>query len=353
MTDANTILLGFSGGVDSSLAAVLLRQAGHEVLALTLKMDSRNPAAEDEKATRAAAVAKQLGIRHQIEDARQAFQEEVLAPAWEEYQRGRTPNPCARCNPGFKFANLAHAADRLGIRKLATGHYARIDQTPSGPRLLRGLDRKKDQSYFLFNLPEAILSRTVFPLGGLNKDQVRAKARDFGLANAEQAESQDVCIALAGERFPELLREIFSGTPRPGPIVDTTGKILGQHPGLHRYTIGQRRGLGLALGTPAWICAIEADQARLVVSQNPKDLLVPQLETEATRWASGLDLVPKQAARVQIRSQHDSAPAELNKRDGGRCQVLFDQAQRAVAPGQAAVFYNESDSQVLGGGWIL
>ena len=353
MAETKTILLGFSGGVDSGLAAVLLQQAGYEVLALTLKMDSRNPAAEDEKAARATAIAKQLGIRHQIEDARRAFQEKVLAPAWEEYQRGRTPNPCARCNPGFKFANLARAADRLGIQKLATGHYARIDQTPRGPRLLRGMDRKKDQSYFLFDLPEAILSRTVFPLGALDKDQVRAQARDFGLTNADQAESQDLCIALAGERFPELLCEIFSGRPRTGPIVDPTGKILGRHPGLHRYTIGQRRGLGLALGSPAWICAIKADQARLVVSQNPKDLLVPKLETEATRWAPGLDLAPKQPARVQIRSQHDAAPAILEKRDGGRCQVLFDQPQRAVAPGQAAVFYDESDSQVLGGGWII
>jgi tRNA-specific 2-thiouridylase len=360
------IVVALSGGVDSAVAAALLRELGHELVALTLRFWLCDEGARGgsgraapgccglDGVEQARAVAAALAIPHYVVDCRERFERDVLRPAWDDYQRGRTPNPCVLCNERIKFGLLLEQAARLGAARVATGHYARIAEDAAGaPALLRGRDAAKDQSYFLFALGPEQLARARFPVGELTKGEVRAAARRLALPNAERAESQDACLGEGrpGERgFAEALRRRFDAAPRPGPILDADGRPIGEHGGLHQFTVGQRRGLGVALGQRAWVAALDAERAAVTLVPDERALAARALETGALHW-----LVPPAArparALVQLRYRHPAAPARLElDPDGTRARVHFDEAQRAVTPGQAAVLYD--GERVLGGGWI-
>ncbi|MGI5864461.1 MAG: tRNA 2-thiouridine(34) synthase MnmA [Myxococcales bacterium] len=344
------VLVAMSGGVDSSVVAALLKRDGWDVFGVTLQL---NPC-EDRGLARsccgvdavlnARRVADQLGIEHMLLDCRREFSRLVLEPAWREYARGRTPSPCILCNERIKFGLLLDKALALGAGRIATGHYARIIDREGRLALARPLDRAKDQSYFLFALGQVQLERTLLPLGELTKPQVRELARELGLATAERRESQDACLG-SGADFAESLRLRYGDEPRSGDIVDTSGRIVGRHDGLHRFTIGQRRGLGVALGKSAFVCAIDGENANVVVTTEPRDL-----------WSAGLvvrlltDRSLPQRCAAQIRSRHTPAPASVTIVEPGLAEVRFDEPQRAVAPGQAAVLYD--GEVVAGGGWI-
>jgi tRNA-specific 2-thiouridylase len=356
----NRVVVAMSGGVDSSVAAALLQERGFEVVGASLKLrDLANdtdmrPCCSQDGIDQAAKVADFLGITHHVVDGRAKFEQLVLRPGWSEYARGRTPNPCVLCNRRIKFGVLLDYAETLGAGRLATGHHARIDDDPSGrPALLRGRDQEKDQSYFLFALDSRQLQKVLLPVGDLSKDEVRERARGFGLPNAERPESQDACFSVAGEAFAETLRRTFRQPSVPGTIVDTAGKKLGEHDGLHHFTVGQRRGLKLALGRRVWVKSIQPQGARVVVTTRPDDLLSDGLSATGVTWSPRFrDILPGDSlpCLVQVRSRHAPAPARVVAIQDRRADVRFDVPQQAVTPGQAAVFYQ--GDQVIGGGWI-
>jgi len=351
-----------SGGVDSSVAAALLQESGHQVSGVTLMFGARDipdgaQAGHDHQAIAAArATASHLGVAHEVIDARSEFERVVLRPAWEEYSRGRTPNPCALCNPNVKFRLLLDHAAARGADLVATGHHARVampgatENHTNGPVLLRGRDPEKDQSYFLFSLSGDQLEHTMLPIGDLTKEQVREKAVALDLPNAERAESQDACLYLPGESFAEALRLVFDDPARPGFFVDSSGRELGRHEGIHLYTIGQRRGLGLALGQRAWVLAIDPEGNRVIVGTREEDLFCRRLEVRSVLWHTTVKTGDALEASVQIRNRHEAAPATVKPGASGSALVEFRSPQRAVTPGQAAVFY--AGERVLGGGWI-
>jgi tRNA-specific 2-thiouridylase len=316
-----------------------------EVIGVTFKMWSeQSPEAAEQ-------VADFLGIRLEVVDLSRIFEEKILRYAWQEYSQGRTPNPCVRCNPTVKFDQLLAQADRLDAKLVATGHYARIETDDADQAYLaRGLDKNKDQSYFLHRLTSAQLERIVFPLGSLTKDQVRAKARKFKLPNAERAESQDACFSSPDINFAEVLRQKFSQEPIPGDFVDPKGKVLGRHRGIYNYTIGQRRGLKIALGQRAFVCKIDPAKNQVVLDTDSESILHRRLRVSRVNWLAG------QAGRLpltvesQIRYRHKAAPAMVEESEDGQVLVSFEKPQRAITPGQAAVFYD--GDRLLGGGWI-
>ena len=350
------VVVAMSGGVDSSVTAALLLEQGYEVLGATLRFWLCDEGGGEAKSccgldavAEARDTAGRLGFHHHVIDCRTRFEEQVLRPCWEEYNRGRTPNPCVLCNPHIKLLELLRQARALGAELVATGHHARVI-VGDRPALLRGRDRNKDQSYFLFGLHEQQLASLLMPVGEMTKDEVRQRARDLGLGNAERHESQDACLGSADEPFAEALRRRFDAEARPGDLVDTEGNVLGRHRGIHLYTIGQRRGLGVALGQRAYVVGIREQSREVVVSTDPQDLCASGLTASGVRW-----LVPpgedRFQARVQIRYRHRACPATVELAPGETVRVRFVEPQRAVTPGQAAVFYKEE--RVLGGGWIL
>jgi len=335
-----------SGGVDSTLAAALLIDQGHDVQGATLRLVDHPPAVD---APDPAAAAETLGIPFTCWDLRAEFERLVVSPFAAAYATGRTPNPCVLCNAHVKFGLLLDKARELGADALATGHYAGVASEPAGPpRLVRGADRRKDQSYFLFAVARAALPLVRFPLGGLTKNRVRAMARERGLAAAERTESQEICFVPGDDYAGFLARRSPAGAFVPGAIVDTAGRRLGEHRGLANYTVGQRRGLGVAAGRPLYVVAIDPAGNELVVGAD-EDLWRRDLHAGGVNW-----LVDEPAgefrAAVRIRSRHEPAPATLAPAGGGSWRVLFDEPQRAITPGQAAVFYD--NETVLGGGWI-
>jgi len=349
-----------SGGVDSTLAAaLLLREGQYEPVGVTLRLwpceggpDAAGASCCGQGGVVAAReAAASLGIRHLVFDCHDLFRQQVLEPAWQDYSGGRTPNPCVHCNGAVKWAELQHHARRLGAAVVATGHYARVDpDADHGPALLRGLDRGKDQSYFLFSLSPEQLSLTRFPLGEMEKAQVRAEAARIGLPNAARADSQDACLGGDGEGFAEALCRLLGATPRPGALVGPEGQRLGEHGGVHRYTIGQRRGLGVATGSRTYVTAIRPDAAEVVLSQRPEDLSSRGLVATGVSWLAGQAPHGELRVEAQIRYRHRAAPATVTLLPDGAARVRFDEPQRAVTPGQAAVFYQ--GERVLGGGWI-
>ena len=346
-----TVLLGMSGGVDSSLAAALLHQQGWRVLGLTLRLLPCPDEGSGESCcglgaeASASATAALLGIEHRVVDCRAEFLELVLRPAWEEYRSGRTPNPCLWCNSRIRFPKLAEMADRFGCHYIATGHYARLVES-DGARLLRGRDAGKDQSYFLFAVGREILARAVFPLGDMTKSETRRRARAMNLPAAERPESQDACLSLPGVPFAELLRRRFAATAQPGELVDLNGRVLGKHPGLHLYTIGQRRGLGLARGKPLYVVALDGKNNRLVVGE-AGDLLRNELLADRACWLG--EPAPGRY-QVQIRYRHRPVEAWLEPLGREAFRLRFESPQRAITPGQAAVIYR--GDELIGGGWI-
>lgn len=340
------ILLAFSGGVDSAVAAHLCRERGFSVHAVHMILHGDPPT------ERVRDAADALGVPLRIVDLRERFRNAVMRPCWEILRGGRTPNPCALCNPAIKFGALWEFAEECGCRIMATGHYARIVPLPDRPdevALLRGVHREKDQSYFLFGLSQAQLARAVFPLGGMKKDDVRSVARSLGLSAADAKESQDVCFSRPGELGATLQSE-FGGAPPGGEFVDeATGRIVGRHPGVHRFTIGQRKGTGVAFGRPAWISEIDAASGRVVLTTNPESLLRKELILPNPHW-----IVKPEArsfhAEAQIRYRSKPVPADVELRDDGSALVRFETPVRAVTPGQAAVLYD--GDRLLGGAFL-
>lgn len=344
------VVVAMSGGVDSAVAAALLVEAGHEVIGLSLRLASR-PAPggccslddfHDAEATAAA-----LGIRHYVLDFREAFEQRVVSPFVREYLSGRTPNPCVHCNTHLKFDALLARARALGAAKVATGHYARIERGPGGElRLRRGVDRDKDQSYFLFGLSRSALEAALFPVGELTKGQVRGLARRRGLPVADKAESQEICfVPPAG--YAAFIEERV-GPGAEGEIVDRRGGVLGRHNGVYRFTLGQRRGLGLRASRRLYVHAIDAARRRVVVDASGPPV-ARGLRVAGLNWISG-PVGEGARVEVQLRHRHRPVPARIYPEDGSVVRVEFARPSLWVTPGQAAVFYH--GEMVLGGGWI-
>ncbi len=352
-----TVAVGLSGGVDSATAAALLVEAGHRVIGLSMRLyDAGGTSAavgrccgprdlED-----ARSVAAHLGIPFYVIDDAERFRAHVIDDFISEYLAGRTPNPCVRCNEHVKLGPLLRHARALGADALATGHYARIGRDAAGrPTLHRGTSAAKDQSYFLFALPPAALPHLRFPLGALPKDEVRVRAHALGLPNAGKAESQEICFVPDGDHAAFVAREaVRRGAPvRPGRVVDERGRVLGEHDGVHRFTIGQRRGVGISEASGRrYVTAIDAASGQVTLS-DAAALLRDRIRVDDVRWLC--DALPARA-NVQLRHRHAAVAASLAEVGERAVEVTFDQPERAVAAGQAAVFF-EGD-RVLGGGWI-
>jgi len=346
-----------SGGVDSSLAAALLVEQGFEVTGLFMRMGVSGPEQGDRAwrhtgccsaadANDARLVAGKLGIPFFSLDFKEGF-DALISDFADEYARGRTPNPCVTCNRQLKFGRLLEYARAIGAAAVATGHYARIDRTGVRPRLLRSVDRTKDQSYVLFGLGVEALKRTEFPIGHLTKDQVRRMALERGLPVHDKPDSTDICFAPDGD-YARVVRERRPDAFVPGDVRDETGRTVGRHRGLPNYTIGQRRGLRIAMGVPVYVTEIDAGSNTVRVG--PRDRLFRGgLEAADVQWLSDPPALPIRA-EVQIRYTHKAAPATVEPLANGRVRVRFDVPQPAITPGQAAVLY--AGDEVLGGGWI-
>jgi len=344
------VAVGLSGGVDSSLTAALLLQAGWELEGVTLWLMSGKGACCAEGLVDAAGLCEQLGIPHHIVDSRETFAREIVDLLVQGYSQGITPLPCSRCNRSVKFGPMLAWAEReRGLQSLATGHYARVRPAEGGgrPQLLRGVDRQKDQSYFLYDLPVDLLHRLVFPLGELTKADTRAEAARLGLRTASKPESQDLCLA---DHHGSMRAFLDAHIPaRAGEIVLSDGQVLGHHDGIEHFTIGQRRGLGVAWREPLHVVRLEAGANRVVVAPRAEagrlDCLV-----QAINWVS----VPPPAGplRVEVQVRYRSGPesALLQPQEDGIARLEFDQPQFSIAPGQAAVFY---DGEVLLGGGLI
>ncbi len=354
------IVVAMSGGVDSSVAAALLAREGHDVIGLSMqlydnsaKTDSRQPrfgtCCTIDDLHDARRVAAQIGIPHYIMNFERQFADTVMSNFVQEYTAGRTPIPCVHCNGDLKFATLAARAAGLGAEFVATGHYARVDRDGASGRyrLKRGLDRARDQSYFLFTLDQGQLTHAMFPLGALDKDTVREQARALGLAVADKPDSHEICFVPDGDHAAFLERQGADTTG--GDIRSLDGQVVGRHGGLHRFTVGQRKGLGLSSPIPLFVVGLDA-QANTVTVGPRTALERSVLTASGVNWVGGV--APDHGARItaRIRHRHPEAAATLAPLGDDRVQVTFDEPQSAVAPGQAVVFY--AGDEVVGGGWI-
>jgi tRNA-specific 2-thiouridylase len=358
-----------SGGVDSSVVAGMLHRRGEQVVGLTMQLwnQRRLPELVPEGGATgrccslddvydARFVAQHLGIPYYVVNFEERFEQQVVRPFIDEYLAGRTPIPCTLCNNFIKFDQFLDLAAGVGASRIATGHYARVsyDDRSGRYQLRRGLDPAKDQTYFLFGLTQDQLARTDFPLGGFTKPQVRELARELGLPVAEKPDSQEICFVPNGD-YASFIDAYFrergiQPERKRGDIVDTGGRVLGEHAGVHHFTVGQRRGLRVAAGEPLYVIATEPASQRVVIGRN-EELLRARLHASAVNWISIAAISEPVAAQVKIRNKHEAAGATLYPTgDPARVAIQFDQPQRAVTPGQAAVFYDAD--VVLGGGWI-
>jgi tRNA-specific 2-thiouridylase len=340
-----------SGGVDSSVAAALLREQGHELVGVTMHLwdaegeDKVGRCCAPEDRDDARRVCDHLGIPHYVVDERESFRAHVVEPFIDAYLAGTTPSPCVHCNRTVKLTFLCELADRLGATHVATGHYARVDVGERGTELRRGRDLDKDQSYFLFGVPPSTLNRLVFPLGDMVKEEARDHARRLGLPNADKPDSQELCFVPDGDVRGFIDRE--RGERRPGVIRDEDGEVLGEHEGITGFTVGQRRGLRLGGGPARYVLRIVPERGEVIVGDAPA-LSRARLEVRDATWIGSPPAGPFDA-QVRIRYRHRPAPAVVTPRDGG-FEVCFDEPQRAVTPGQASVVYLED--RVVGGGFI-
>ena len=392
------IVVAMSGGVDSSTTAALLQTQGHEVVGLSMQLwdytRAESTAGKSEEELKksgtccsiddiydARRVARFLNLPFYVVNFEKAFEQEVVVPFVESYLAGETPIPCVRCNTFMKFDHLLNRATQIGAAKLATGHYARVRFNESTERyeLLRGVDAGKDQSYFLFEMTQAQLSRVVFPLGGYPKSEVRAMAEQYGLPVFEKPDSQEICFipsknysafvesyvdsreqANSQEEVVSTVgvgkRPCTTTTPeavkcavRSGEIVSHDGAVLGKHRGIHQFTVGQRKGLGVAVGEPLYVIQTDVATNRVVVGKSA-ELMKSVLIAGKLNWISIESLNTPIRVKAQIRNRHEAADATVSNTDDGNVEVRFDTPQRAITPGQAVVFYD--NEVVVGGGWI-
>lgn len=352
------ILAAMSGGVDSAVAAALLVEQGHEVIGMTMQLwdygqrrsaqAGRCCASEDIEDARR--VAHHLGIPFYAINFQKEFREQVVQPFIDDYISGRTPIPCVNCNSGLKFSELVRVAERLDATHVATGHYVRLRQNAETGRreIWKALDLQKDQSYFLFNLSQEQLSRALFPLGELTKTEVREIARRLKLPVAEKPESQELCF-LQGEQPGAFIQRHIPNLALGGEMTDTSGARIGDHPGIHYFTIGQRRGLGVAAGEPRYVVGIDPENRTVKIGAN-EELLNSGMDVDRVNWVSIEAPQAKVNGLVRIRYKHEESSAVIIPQ-GDTCSVEFTERQRAITPGQAAVFYEHQ--KLLGGGWIV
>jgi tRNA-uridine 2-sulfurtransferase len=365
------IAVAMSGGVDSSAAAAILKEQGHELVGFTMQLwDQRRGINVDENGDPlpsrccslddvydARRVAEELGFPFYVLNLEREFERDVVQPFITSYLSGETPIPCVSCNSRLKFASLDRLALSLGCEKVATGHYARVtfDASTNQYRLLRGLNEQKDQSYFLWELTQSQLSRALFPLGEMSKPQARDAAREHGLAVADKKESQEICFVPDGDYAGFIDRylaaeEATDRLPGAGEIVDASGQVIGKHGGIHRYTIGQRRGIGIADERPLYVTALDASTNRVTVGAQD-ELMSSEFVAAGVNWIASVEPTEPVRAEVRVRYRHTAAPATIKRVDNQRVHIVFDKPQRAITPGQATVFYR--GAEVVGGGWIV
>jgi tRNA-specific 2-thiouridylase len=366
-----TIAIAMSGGVDSSTVAAMLHAQGHSVIGLTLQLWNQRRLAGREGMPQtvqgrccsiddvydARRVAEHIGIPYYLVNAQARFEDEVVRPFVSEYLAGRTPIPCTLCNNHLKFDQLLATARQVGAEKIATGHYARNHFDPARQRwiLSRPSDRSKDQTYFLFGLTQEQLSRTLFPLGDLHKPEVREIAADAGLALATKPDSQEICF-IPGGSYSQFLKAYLDEQGRELPdssgelVAAGTNEILGHHEGIHSFTVGQRKGLGLSSPDPLYVLKIHPDSHRVEVGPDT-DLYSRTLRANRLNWVSIAEPSEPIRVNIKIRHRHEPAPATLRVVDTDTIEATFDEPQRAITPGQSAVFYQ--DDEVAGGGWIF
>ena len=359
-----------SGGVDSSAAAALLKDQGHELVGFTMQLwNQRRGISVDENGDPlpsrccslddvydARRVADGLGFPFYVLNLEKEFESSVVEPFVQSYLDGETPIPCVACNSRLKFASLDKLAVSLGCEKVATGHYARVeyDEAADRYRLFRGRNHWKDQSYFLWELTQDQLSRAYFPLGEMQKEEVRDIARDAKLYTAEKKESQEICFVPDG-KYSEFIDRYLdhegrsAELPEPGEIVNAVGETVGTHEGIHRYTIGQRRGLGIANEKPLYVLQIERARNQIIVGE-ADELDSSEFVAKGVNWVAFDDPTQPVRAEVKIRYRHEPAPATIYALPDHRARIVFDEPQRAITPGQATIFYN--GDEVVGGGWI-
>lgn len=351
------VVVAMSGGVDSSVTAALLHHLGYDVVGVTLQLYDHGAAIQKKGACCAGQdiydaqrVAEECGFPHYVLDYESRFREAVIEEFADTYLAGYTPIPCVRCNQTVKFADLLDTAKQLGADCMATGHYIQRVMGESGPELRRAADTGKDQSYFLFATTEEQLDFLRFPLGHLNKDQTRQLAEAFGLIVADKPDSQDICFVPNG-RYVDIVEKVRPGASRPGEIVHVDGRVLGRHEGVIRYTVGQRRGLGIAAGDPLYVVRLDAESAQVVVG--PREALeVDTIRLNDVNWLGDEELADGAPVRVKVRSTRPPVPAALSV-EGDRVGVVLAEGEEGVAPGQACVFYSpDNEDRVLGGGWI-
>lgn len=352
--NSNRILVAMSGGVDSSVAAALCLEAGYEVVGVSMKLhDYKGETPDDsccsmEDFEDARAVAQKLGFPYYVLNLKTVFAKTVVDNFFSEYAAGRTPNPCIHCNDAIKFEALRKKAHELDCGLLATGHYARIIERHGKYSLLKGIDETKDQSYFLFTLTQPQMRHIRFPVGGLTKTEVRKKAADLGLSVAEKSESLEICF-VPDDDYATMFEKNYPHLVRPGKIVTSAGDVLGKHDGIHRFTVGQRKGLGIAHSEPLYVLAIRPDTNEVVVGvrneQGANALIAKDMV-----WTEGYAPELGTIADVKIRYRHTGVAARLYPKNESTCEMRFDSPIRAIAPGQAAVAYQQD--RVIGGGWI-
>ncbi|NWF61520.1 MAG: tRNA 2-thiouridine(34) synthase MnmA [Fischerella sp.] len=344
------VVVGLSGGVDSSTAATILHNQGYEVIGLTLWLMKGKGQCCSEGMIDAALICEHLGIPHHVVDIREVFQTNIVDYLVAGYSAGITPLPCSQCNRTVKFGPmLEYAREKLGCDRIATGHYARINYNEATERyeLLRAVDRNKDQTYFLYDLSQDLLAGTVFPLGEMQKSETRHIAAEHGLKTAEKPESQDLCLIEANGSMRAFLDKYLA--PKKGDIVDIDGKVLGQHDGVHHYTIGQRKGLGIAAAEPLYVIALDAVNNKVIVGDRTK-ATQPECTVHRVNWVSIAEPASPIRAEVQVRYRSTPVPVTVIPLENSRVRVVFDEPQFSITPGQAAVWYE--GEKVLGGGII-
>jgi len=353
------VIAAMSGGVDSSVMAALMIDAGYDVIAVTMRLGNHDTVEYDSEKPNCCSLegvedaryaAMQLGIPFYAVNHEDQFRQSIVDYFVDEYTVGRTPSPCVICNQELKFGTLVDLADQLDCEYIGTGHYAKIEQDPETGRYLlrKGSDFKKDQSYFLFSLTQSQLKRAIMPLGSLNKEAVRDIARRYKLKTAEKPESQELCF-IADDDYKRFLKDRIPEQIQKGEIVDQNGEKLGHHKGIPFYTVGQRRGLGIAVGEPIYVTGIKTETNTIVVGQ-ADELLRQSMIVNQLNWIPFENLAEPIRAQIKIRYRDQGEMATVTPTVDGKVKVIFDQPRRAIAPGQAAVFY--AQDLVIGGGWI-